>query len=178
MSHLYVVEFSSGHIKVGRSIDPKSRIAQHEARVACLGAALLNWQAFECTGNVARAESMLIEWCRERATERFKSEWFLGLRFECVTTIAGDIASLPLRDDGRGCMNIFQSTREALNLSQEELGTGLGLSQGAISHWECDRTTPTPEQARKLIEFAVARGVKLSFDDIYAATAKGEASPA
>ncbi len=31
MSHLYVCHFSSGHIKVGRSIDPVARVAQHAA---------------------------------------------------------------------------------------------------------------------------------------------------
>ena len=34
MSHLYVCHFSSGHIKVGRSIDPVARVAQHADRVA------------------------------------------------------------------------------------------------------------------------------------------------
>ena len=29
MEYLYVCHFSNGHIKVGRSIDPKSRIASH-----------------------------------------------------------------------------------------------------------------------------------------------------
>jgi len=34
MEYLYVCHFSNGHIKVGRSIHPKSRIASHADRVA------------------------------------------------------------------------------------------------------------------------------------------------
>ncbi len=34
MEYLYVCHFSNGHIKVGRSIDPRARIAAHADRVA------------------------------------------------------------------------------------------------------------------------------------------------
>lgn len=37
MEYLYVCHFSNGHIKVGRSIDPRARIAAHADRVACMG---------------------------------------------------------------------------------------------------------------------------------------------
>jgi len=68
VSRLYVVEFSSGHIKVGASTDPKARIAQHESRVACLGITLLRHVITDPVVGVAGAEDRLIKWCSQRAT--------------------------------------------------------------------------------------------------------------
>lgn len=82
MSHLYVCHFSSGHIKVGRSIDPVARVAQHADRVACVGIELVEYRTFECAGDAFMAEAALIERCDTECTRRLKSEWFEGLTFE------------------------------------------------------------------------------------------------
>jgi len=81
MEYLYVCHFSNGHIKVGRSIDPKSRIAAHADRVACMGVELVEHQAFGCAGHPQPAEVVLIEQCTSSAKKRNKSEWFEGLDF-------------------------------------------------------------------------------------------------
>jgi len=93
MQYLYVCHFSNGHIKVGRSSDPKSRIAEHEERVSCLGVELVESNYFECVGHVIPSETALINRCAGFATKRNKSEWFEGLDFETVRAWADEIAN-------------------------------------------------------------------------------------
>lgn len=81
MHYLYVCHFSNGHIKVGRSISPKSRIASHADRVACVGIELIEYHLAECVGHAAPAEDALIERCAAVATKRNRSEWFEGLDY-------------------------------------------------------------------------------------------------
>ena len=84
MEYLYVCHFSNGHIKVGRSIDPKSRVAQHADRVACIGVELVEHQFFECIGDILQAEYALIDLCATTASRRNKSEWFEGLDYPII----------------------------------------------------------------------------------------------
>lgn len=93
MESLYVCLFSNGHIKVGRSIDPKSRMASHADRVACMGVELSDQFSIECAGAAGPSESELIERCAEAATRRFQSEWFAGLDFLDVCEWAKQCAS-------------------------------------------------------------------------------------
>lgn len=74
-------------------------------------------------------------------------------------------------------MSNLQSIRKRLGVSQVELASALGVSQGAISHCECGRQEVMPEMARGLIRFAAERGVRVSFDDVYG-TEKREAEAA
>lgn len=92
MTHLYVCHFSNGHIKVGRSIDPKARIAAHADRVACLGIELVEHHIAECVGFSQPAEAALIEQCANTATKRNQSEWFEGLDFPTVSQWCGEAA--------------------------------------------------------------------------------------
>ena len=90
--YLYVCHFSNGHIKVGRSIHPKSRIAQHADRVACIGVELIESHLVLCAGYSVPAETALIQQCTELATKRNKNEWFEGLDYESVCEIANSLA--------------------------------------------------------------------------------------
>jgi hypothetical protein len=78
MEYLYVCHFSNGHIKVGRSIEPKARIAAHADRVSCVGIELVEHQIFECVASSIPAEAMLIDWCRNNCDVNHKNEWFVG----------------------------------------------------------------------------------------------------
>lgn len=81
MQYLYACLFSNGHVKVGRSTDPISRIASHEERVSCLGIELVERHIFECAGPVVPAEASLIARCVAAAEKTHKNEWFSGLDF-------------------------------------------------------------------------------------------------
>jgi hypothetical protein len=90
VEHLYVCHFSNGHVKVGRSIDPISRVAVHADRVACVGVSLVAHQSFECAENVIKAEYSLIQRCAAEAQKRNKNEWFEGLDFLAVCSWADE----------------------------------------------------------------------------------------
>lgn len=63
-------------------------------------------------------------------------------------------------------MHNLKRIREALGVTQQVLADGLGCTQGNVGHYERGQTLP-PETARRLIEFAGARGLSISFDHIY-----------
>lgn len=90
--YLYVCLFSTGHIKVGRSVHPKSRIAAHADMVAGLGIELIESHSVECVGNSTHAEDELIQICAKAATRRNKNEWFEGLDFYAVLQWAHECA--------------------------------------------------------------------------------------
>lgn len=90
MEYLYVCSFSNGHIKVGRSNNPESRISQHVDRVSCLGIKLIDKFIVECVGLSAPSETALINRCVDTAEKRNKSEWFEGLSFDDVCAWALD----------------------------------------------------------------------------------------
>lgn len=105
MEFLYVCLFSSGHIKVGQSLDPLSRIAAHADRVKCVGVELRKQFMVECAGAASASEAMLIDRCAAAAETRFFSEWFAGLDFdvvcgwarECAATVHEPAPDTPLR---------------------------------------------------------------------------------
>lgn len=81
MEYLYACHFSNGAIKVGRSIDPASRIATHVERVACVGIELVEHQALPCIALSVSAERALLDKCRTAAGRTLATEWFDGLSF-------------------------------------------------------------------------------------------------
>ena len=91
--YLYVCHFSNGHIKVGRSISPKARIASHTDRVGCLGVNLVSHHIAKCVGPSTPAEAALIEKCTNLTSKRNKNEWFEGLDYETVCAHADRFAA-------------------------------------------------------------------------------------
>jgi hypothetical protein len=84
MESLYVCLFSNGHIKVGRSVSPVSRIAAHADRVSCMGVELADSQHWPCQRNAMSAEFDLIKRCTNEASARYQNEWFAGLAYADV----------------------------------------------------------------------------------------------
>ena len=64
-------------------------------------------------------------------------------------------------------MNRILAIRKRLGLSQTELARAIGCSQGNVGHYEVRGQTVPPEVARRLIDVAGSRGLRLSFDHIY-----------
>lgn len=71
-------------------------------------------------------------------------------------------------------MNKVRSVRKRLGLSQEDLATRIGKSQGVISHVEVGRQDLMPSDARSIIALGREMGVQITFDDIYDAPALGD----
>lgn len=63
-------------------------------------------------------------------------------------------------------MSRIKEIRERLGLTQEDFAKGIGCTQGNVGHYERGQTFP-PDRAERLIEFASARGLRLSFDHVY-----------
>jgi DNA-binding XRE family transcriptional regulator len=157
MDALYVCAFSNGAIKVGRSSDPDSRIAQHEERVACLGVLLNEKRAYPFTGYyVQAAEAELIARCTQHATSRHKSEWFTGLDFEEVCDWARELCDRwePRADQEADSFGYrLAKARRKAGLTQADLAKGLGvggrdLQKAAVSSWENNTCSPNVEQLR------------------------------
>lgn len=153
MTHLYVCRFSNDHIKVGRSITPRSRIASHADRVACMGVELVDYAIFECAGSSAVAEQRLIEQCREIAVENHQNEWFAGLDYPTACALAETAAAIDAMDEdpvsavARAC---------EVATSQAELARLLNTSPSMVSQWiKCRR--PVAREMAPAIEF-VTRG--------------------
>lgn len=139
MTHLYVCVFSSGHIKVGRSIDPRSRIAQHAERVACIGVELVDHRSFVCVGSVVAAEAELILRCSNQCDQRLKSEWFSGLAFDAVCAWAGEIAN------SLCTAAAAEPLQKAIDLcgGVGKLAAAIGVGQSVISNWRARCTVPS-----------------------------------
>lgn len=127
MESLYVCLFSNGHIKVGRSIDPQSRIATHADRVSCMGVVpgLSAWQ--ECKGSAVQAEAELIARCQAAATACYLNEWFSGLDFDTVAQWLGEAA-----DKERPAQPEVSALRAFLNRlphgTQQDFATKVGIN--------------------------------------------------
>lgn len=68
-------------------------------------------------------------------------------------------------------MNTFMAIRKRLNVTQAEIAAPLGVTQSNVSFYEKGQTVP-PAVAGRLIEFAKAKGLTLTFDEIYGAAKK------
>lgn len=73
--------------------------------------------------------------------------------------------------------NNIRNIRERLGLSQTTFADAIAVSQASVSNYEGGRQEVLPEVARRVIAAALERGVKISFDDVYATeAAEGTAS--
>lgn len=63
-------------------------------------------------------------------------------------------------------MNQVKAIRELLGVTQTTLGDGIGCTQANVGHYEKGQSVPV-EAAKKLIDFAATKGVRLSLDQVY-----------
>jgi len=85
--YIYVLKWSTGAIKVGRSHMPKERINQHENNARLLGVKLQDLYVLPCA-NSHHAERLLINWVAARAIAVEGNEWVFGLKFDAVCEFA------------------------------------------------------------------------------------------
>jgi predicted GIY-YIG superfamily endonuclease len=143
---LYVCAFDNGAIKVGRSIDPVARIAQHEERVSCAGVLLAQKHIVECVGHTASAESALIARCADSATKRLKHEWFFGLAYSDVCDWANEYAKaerpavvITRGEDGRIDFSAVIRALSAAGVNQVDMAARCKCSQPTISDLQSGR---------------------------------------
>lgn len=138
MDCLYVIAFSNGFIKVGRTNDPIGRVKSHRDRVACMGVKQVDVVHFICEDNVQAREAWLIAECASRATERHQNEWFTGLEFEEVRALAERAAyevQIPAAPTTAGGVD-FKAIVSSLKLAgytQWDIASICGITQSSVS---------------------------------------------
>lgn len=162
MSHLYVIQFSTGVVKVGRSIDPKGRIERHGEAAACFGVSIDRSAAFACIGNTEQSERMLIEWCKNVGNGVHAiagNEWFCPLlSYEATCAMAEEIASTEVA--ARAVNASSEAIRHAAFVlrGQAELARVLGYSDRRnVSPYFRDGGPALPYEHCCAIEAATAR---------------------
>lgn len=150
---IYACLFSSGLIKVGRSIDPQSRMASHEERLSCTGVYLVDTHFMDVDGCVIACERELIKRCNEASAKRHKSEWFDGLDFAMVSAWIDEIAAAYLlgAEAANGAMNLNQYLEN--DGTAAELARKIGISPVLISQWRSGKR-PIPVERCPAIERA------------------------
>lgn len=91
---LYVIEVARGRIKVGFTCSPKSRLTLHrEYALAYGGKPGREWASPPGSGTRA-LEAELIEFCADRARQKFRNEFFAGVPFlaavRCAAALCND----------------------------------------------------------------------------------------
>lgn len=167
MEYLYVCHFSNGHIKVGRSIDPKSRIAAHAERVACVGIELIEHHIAPCVGYSAPVETELIRKCAELATARHKNEWFSGVDFGDACSFADHCATQKHIFKPRSTAVTFWSFLVAQlvesGLTQVEIAKSVECGQTTISElFRGETEDPRSSVGLALISLAKKRGLSVA----------------
>lgn len=149
MQYLYVCLFSNGHIKVGRSINPESRIAAHADRVSCMGIELVEHKTFPCVGHVIPAEAELIDFCASKASKVNKNEWFVGVDFldaceaaEVASAKTSECQESDRADRSPGAASLERAISALGGVSQ--LASAIGVGQSAISNLVARGGAPSP----------------------------------
>lgn len=78
-------------------------------------------------------------------------------------------------------MNNMKRIRRAVRLTQNQLASMVGSTQGAISHYETGRRKPSLELSRDIAQAFSSTGIDASIDDVFPYQAgseqKSEAQP-
>lgn len=64
-------------------------------------------------------------------------------------------------------MSNMKTIREKVGVTQAELAKAVGLTQGAIAHYENDRRKPGLEECRRIVAALNAFGASATLDDAF-----------
>lgn len=85
---IYVVEFTSGVVKVGKTTHPDSRLATHAKFARIHGGDIRQSWISEQHHGFSKTERILIEFCQQRGVPIFGKEYFGGVSFNHVRDYA------------------------------------------------------------------------------------------
>lgn len=91
--HVYVIEFSDGTVKVGKSVTPSARIASHASTAACFGIITAQvWTSglLDC----GATERATLEYLRQTFESRNGGEFFVG-GFDAAVAFVGTLEAAP-----------------------------------------------------------------------------------
>jgi len=84
---IYVIEFSTGVIKVGRTTTKQKRLEDHTNMAFALGIEVVHVHT-QRTNDLLWAERELIAYCRSLCKEQRRHEYFIGLDFPTIVNFA------------------------------------------------------------------------------------------
>lgn len=91
VGHVYVLLFSTGVIKVGKAVNPDSRIATHRYHATIHGVEITDGWVSDVHPAHSRTERELIDFCLQRGARiQVGAEYFAGLDFEAVCDFANE----------------------------------------------------------------------------------------
>ncbi|KJH75329.1 MULTISPECIES: helix-turn-helix transcriptional regulator [unclassified Pseudomonas] len=64
-------------------------------------------------------------------------------------------------------MSNMKTIREKIGITQSELAKAVGLTQGAIAHYENDRRKPGLDECRRIVAALNASGATVTLDDAF-----------
>lgn len=64
-------------------------------------------------------------------------------------------------------MNKIKEHREARQLTQSDVAARLGISQGAVAHYEKNRRNPNLEMCRAIVQLLSEAGEECTLDDVF-----------
>ncbi|HFH3021168.1 helix-turn-helix transcriptional regulator [Pseudomonas aeruginosa] len=67
----------------------------------------------------------------------------------------------------RAAMSALKAARKQAGLTQTELAKSVGLTQGAITHYETGRRTPELNLCRRIVAALNAGGSSFSLEDVF-----------
>lgn len=133
MSFVYIIEFTCGLIKVGKSFNPKSRISSHQSSVRSIsGSGISRHWISSAHTNYSENELILIKYCElkcDKATSKGR-EWFNGCSFDEIVCYAEGMSYLVDFDEKRiideekskACLDkIFGTADEKLSQAKAKL---------------------------------------------------------
>ncbi|WP_250029857.1 GIY-YIG nuclease family protein [Paractinoplanes maris] len=89
--YLYVLEFSTGSIKVGLTEDPKRRLGQHLGEARAFGVYITNYWISPSCHNFVSNETRLINACGRVSKQRSRKEYFHDVPYATAVGFANEL---------------------------------------------------------------------------------------
>jgi hypothetical protein len=90
--YLYVLQFGSGTIKVGRTADPGDRLRGHRSRSRAYGVVIARAWISTAHPDHEATEADLINYAVRKSAGRVRREFFYGADFDALVSFATDLA--------------------------------------------------------------------------------------
>lgn len=92
--YLYAAQFDTGAIKVGQTLEPRSRLRKHRRDADAYGVSVIDFWLSQPHAEFIKNETALLASCSGLATRR-KNEYFHGLSLGTVVQLAGRLSMTP-----------------------------------------------------------------------------------
>ncbi len=89
--YLYVIEFSTGSVKVGLTEDPKRRLGEHLGEARAFGVHITNYWISPSCHNFKGNETRLINACTRISKQRSRKEYFHDVPYKTAGGFANDL---------------------------------------------------------------------------------------